>query len=299
MKVGYARTTSVEEKFDEQIFVLKEIGAQTIFFETALDSSKKDQELSKMLSTLQAGDTVIIQRLSRLSNKLSKNLRIIEEISKCGSDIRSIEEQWLDTTGPSGNIVFLVLTSLAEFERKQISDRTKAGLTLAREKGRRGGRPPIEREEIEKILEMHNNNQRVLDIQEATKLSRGTIYKYINMERKRMRNKKMTVVNFFDTEALLSYEHLKKEDIPIGFNKYDIRHGEDWEPRTVEVKVRSNFLGSILTPLSLKLDSKNCLKISITDFGYLSEELTPKQFMTRYGNKLKQEPFLAINSVWK
>jgi DNA invertase Pin-like site-specific DNA recombinase len=66
---------------------------------------------------------------------------IITDLELRNIGFRSVTEA-IDTTTPSGKLVFHIFAALAEFERTLIQDRTKAGLAAARARGRNGGRPP-------------------------------------------------------------------------------------------------------------------------------------------------------------
>lgn len=60
-----------------------------------------------------------------------------------GIGFRSLAEPWLDTTSAHGKLIFDMFTSLAEYERSRLSERTRAGLAAAKARGRLGGRPRI------------------------------------------------------------------------------------------------------------------------------------------------------------
>jgi DNA invertase Pin-like site-specific DNA recombinase len=56
-------------------------------------------------------------------------------------ELRSLSENIVDTTSPSGKLVFGIFALLGEFERDLLRQRTRAGLAAARKRGRVGGRP--------------------------------------------------------------------------------------------------------------------------------------------------------------
>ena len=100
-------------------------------------------------------------------------------ISK-GIGFKSLQEN-IDTTTSGGKLIFHIFASLAEFERDIISERTKAGLSAARARGRLGGRPKSVDEKKQKaVLALKSNPQySVKEVCDIVGISRNTYYKYI------------------------------------------------------------------------------------------------------------------------
>jgi DNA invertase Pin-like site-specific DNA recombinase len=71
-------------------------------------------------------------------------VKLIEELGKRGVGFRSICDGSIDTTTASGELIFNIFSSLAQFERKLIQERTKAGLEAARARGKKGGRKKMD-----------------------------------------------------------------------------------------------------------------------------------------------------------
>ena len=70
-------------------------------------------------------------------------VNMIEGLKERGIGFRSISDGMIDTTSASGELVLNIFSALAQFERRLIQERTRAGLAAARARGRRGGRPSI------------------------------------------------------------------------------------------------------------------------------------------------------------
>ena len=98
---------------------------------------------------------------------------------------KSLQEN-IDTTTSGGKLIFHIFASLAEFERDLIRDRTKAGLSAARARGRKGGRPAGVDERKKKVaLALKQDPERsVKEICEIVGISRNTYYKYTRSEDK-------------------------------------------------------------------------------------------------------------------
>src|SRR5258708_25503263 len=85
-------------------------------------------------------DVVAVWRFDRFARSVSHLLRALETFSALGIAFVSLSEQ-MDTTTPTGKMVFTVLGTVAELERSLIADRVRAGLRHARAKGKTLGRP--------------------------------------------------------------------------------------------------------------------------------------------------------------
>lgn len=86
-------------------------------------------------------DVVVVWKFDRFARSVSHLLRALETFNALGVAFVSLSEQ-MDTTTPTGKMVFTILASVAELERSLIAERVRAGLRNARAKGKRLGRPP-------------------------------------------------------------------------------------------------------------------------------------------------------------
>ena len=87
-------------------------------------------------------DVVVVWKFDRFARSVSHLLRALETFQALGIQFVSLSEQ-LDTSTPTGKMVFTVLGAVAELERSLIVERVKAGLRNARAKGKRLGRPKV------------------------------------------------------------------------------------------------------------------------------------------------------------
>lgn len=94
-----------------------------------------------MLDQLRSDDVVVVWKLDRLSRSLKDLLVIMERIHQAGADFKSLTEA-IDTTTPAGRMMMQMVGAFAEFEREMIRERTKAGLEVAKDEERIGGRRP-------------------------------------------------------------------------------------------------------------------------------------------------------------
>src|SRR5580700_8678935 len=113
-------------------------------YEDAASGRRDDRPgLAACLKALREGDTLIVWKLDRLGRDLRHLVNTVHDLTVRGVGFRVLTGQGanIDTTSPSGKMVFGIFAALAEFERELIVERTRAGLAAARARGRSGGRP--------------------------------------------------------------------------------------------------------------------------------------------------------------
>lgn len=118
---------------------LKEAGCERIYQEKCSGKLRQRPELERMIDALREGDIVVVQRLDRLGRSLKDLIELLDGFKKQGVQFISLNES-IDTTTAVGELAFHMIGSIAQFERRLISERTKAGLSAARARGRKGGR---------------------------------------------------------------------------------------------------------------------------------------------------------------
>jgi DNA invertase Pin-like site-specific DNA recombinase len=141
MLLGYARVSTDEQETHLQIDALRIAGAERIYEEKASGAKTDRPELLRMLDSARKGDVVIVWKLDRLGRSLLQLIETVNLLHDRGVQLRSLTESLVDTTSPSGKLVFGIFALMAEFERDLLRQRTIAGLLAARKRGRIGGRP--------------------------------------------------------------------------------------------------------------------------------------------------------------
>lgn len=140
MRVGYARVSTQEQTLNLQTDALQQAGCERLFTDKVSGVKAHKPEFERMMSYLRAGDTIVIWKLDRLGRSTRDLIELVEDLSQKGVHLISLNDP-IDTTSPSGLLVFQIFCALAEHERNVIVQRTRAGLQSARARGRNGGRP--------------------------------------------------------------------------------------------------------------------------------------------------------------
>jgi DNA invertase Pin-like site-specific DNA recombinase len=133
-------------------------------------------------------DTLVVWKLDRLGRSLPHVIETISGLQGRGIGFKSLTEQ-IDTTTSGGKLIFHVFAALAEFERDVIRERTQAGLTAARARGRRGGHPRAaalnDTKKVALAQRLYEDRKNSIDDPCTTlRVSRSTLYRYVRVKRK-------------------------------------------------------------------------------------------------------------------
>jgi DNA invertase Pin-like site-specific DNA recombinase len=138
MPIGYARVSTQDQNRELQLTALADAGCNQVFVNKASGVCRERPMLAKAPAALKPGDTLTVWKLDRLARSLSHLLALFEDLHARGVGFRGLTEA-TDTTTPAGRLISQIMDAFAEFERALISERTKAGLAVARANGRTGG----------------------------------------------------------------------------------------------------------------------------------------------------------------
>ena len=145
----YARVSTGDQTCENQLLCLREVAERagwTVvqeYVETASGASEARPELARARNdaTRRRYDVLVVWDASRLARSLRVLLNLAHDLESLGIGLH-LHQEAIDTTTPSGRLLFQVRGMVAELERSIIVERTKAGLARARSQGKRLGRPP-------------------------------------------------------------------------------------------------------------------------------------------------------------
>ena len=136
MLIGYARVSTQDQNLALQYDALMHAGCQKIF-----ETKAERPGLSLCLEMLREGDTLVVWKLDRLGRSVKQLVNLVGELQEQGIHFKSLTDS-IDTSTAAGRFFFHVMASLAEMERELTIERTRAGLEIAKNLGRKGGRKP-------------------------------------------------------------------------------------------------------------------------------------------------------------
>lgn len=182
-KYGYARVSTIDQNLDLQIDALVKAGVHRQNIYTEKESGKNDDRkaLNELLDLLQAGDELVVYKIDRLGRRAAKLITLMDEFKKRQIEFISLQDN-IDTNTSVGKALFSIMAILAEMERDIIAERTVAGLQAARERGKRLGRPPVEKEKILRAKKLIASGFTRTEICEMLQISRMTLYRYLTAE---------------------------------------------------------------------------------------------------------------------
>ena len=174
--IGYARVSTAEQNTALQTDALRKAGCERVFEDTASGAKSDRPGLAAALAYLRDGDALAVWRLDRLGRSLPHLIETVSVLETRGIGFRSLTES-IDTTTPGGRLIFHVFGALGQFERDLIRERTKAGLSAAAARGRKGGRKPvITTEKLQRAQEYIANGLNVREAATRLKVSKTALY---------------------------------------------------------------------------------------------------------------------------
>jgi len=181
MRIGYARVSTDDQDNAPQLDALNKSGCERLYEEQISGRSRARPQLDRMLDALRDDDVVIVQRLDRLGRSLKDLIELLDEFKQKNIKFISLSEN-IDTTTATGELAFHMIGAIAQFERRLISERTKAGLQAARARGRKGGRKAkLSEADIKKAKAMLLDPEVTKsEVAEHFGVSRPTLNKWLN-----------------------------------------------------------------------------------------------------------------------
>ncbi len=181
MLVGYARVSTDDQDMIRQTFQLRGVGCEKIYQEVMTGTKKDRPEMDAMLEFIREGDVVVVCELTRISRSTKDLFALVEKIEEKGAKIKSLKENWLDTTTAHGRLLFTMFAGLAQFERDLISERTRESLRAKKEAGVKLGRPRVDDEQLEKAVRLYMTKEfEIKEIEQLTNISKSTLYREID-----------------------------------------------------------------------------------------------------------------------
>ena len=160
-------------------------------FEDVMSGAKREKDRPGFAAMFKAAhqrkfDILIFWALDRLTREGTRaTLNYLQRLESKGIDYVSYQEQWLDSTGPFKDVMVSMFASLAKQERARISERTIAGLKVARAKGKRLGRPPLSEQTVQTVMSL-NREARIgaRKIAKSTAIPLGTVSAILSRSRR-------------------------------------------------------------------------------------------------------------------
>jgi DNA invertase Pin-like site-specific DNA recombinase len=180
MIVGYARVSTTDTNPALQLDALLGAGCQRLFTDEGVSGgAKKRPQLDQALAVLHPDDVLVVWRLDRLGRSLSNLIELTSDLGTRGIGFRSLSES-IDTTSSQGKLVLHMLGALAEFERSLLAERTRAGLSAAKQRGAKlGRRPKLSEDQIAHAKRLIDTGESPSRVAKTLGVSPATLYRAI------------------------------------------------------------------------------------------------------------------------
>jgi DNA invertase Pin-like site-specific DNA recombinase len=179
--VGYARVSTLDQEPTLQLDALAAAGCAKIFEDRASGARADRPGLRQALDYAREGDVLIVWKLDRLGRSLPHLIETVAALEQRGVGFRSLTES-IDTTTPGGRLIFHLFGALGQFERDLIQERTRAGLTAAAARGRKGGRKPVvSGDKLERARSMIAKGLTVREAASRLKVGKTALYEALRL----------------------------------------------------------------------------------------------------------------------
>ena len=182
----YARVSTDEQTNQNQEFELKKVAKRmgwtvtAVYAATISGAKSKRPELDKLLKSAMRKeiDVIMAWSVDRLGRSLQHLVTLLADIQSKEVDLY-LHQQGIDTTVPSGKMMYQMCGVFAEFERSMVRERVMAGLERARAQGKRLGRPPVPPILINKMKRMREEGMTLTAIAKKVGVSVGKVHQCV------------------------------------------------------------------------------------------------------------------------
>lgn len=188
MRFGYARCSTDKQDLEAQRQALTALGVaeKRVHLDPAQTGrNTKRPELEKLLGAVRPGDEIVVTKLDRFARSVVDARTLADQLHAEGVRL-NINGSVYDPSDPVGKMFFTMVAMFAEFEVDLISQRTREGLAIARQKGRLKGKPPKLKPATERHLVQlfHAGEHTVGEIADMFGISRATVYRAVQRARR-------------------------------------------------------------------------------------------------------------------
>ncbi|MFK5949687.1 MAG: recombinase family protein [Methylococcales bacterium] len=180
--VGYARVSTIGQSLDVQLDKLNEYGCDKIFQEKRSGTTADRPELSQCRQYVRDGDTLVITKLDRLARSTYHLTQIANELKTSNVELVVIDQN-IDTSTPTGKLMFNMLASIAEFETEIRKERQMEGIAKALDNGVKFGRKAkLTDDQISTMRVERESGLKISELMSKYSLSKASVYRYLKVE---------------------------------------------------------------------------------------------------------------------
>jgi DNA invertase Pin-like site-specific DNA recombinase len=183
--VLYLRVSTFDQHPETQLYDLRGLAAQRSFeiieeySDTISGSKAKRPGLDRLIADARRGkfDVVLVWAFDRIARSVRHFLEVLDELTHLNLEFVSFREN-VDTGGPLGRAMIVIIGAIAELERNLIVERVRAGMRRAKLEGRRIGRPPLQVDR-EAVLHDRARGHSLTELAKTYRISRTSVIRVI------------------------------------------------------------------------------------------------------------------------
>jgi len=177
--VGYARVSIIGQSLDVQLDKLNKYGCDKVFQEKRSGTTAERPELSQCRQYVRDGDILVITKLDRLARSTYHLTQIADELKRNNVELVVIDQN-IDTSTPTGKLMFNMLASIAEFETGIRKERQMEGIAKALDNGVKFGRKSkLNSEQLSTMKSERDSGLKISELMNKYNLSKASVYRYL------------------------------------------------------------------------------------------------------------------------
>lgn len=184
--IGYARVSTRHQATERQIVDLVEAGVRRddLYVDHGVSGARSSRpEFNRALEALQAGDGLVITTLDRLGRSTANMLGLVEDLRQRGVTLKvlSLGGQYVDTSTPTGSMLFTIMAALAQMELEIKRERINDSVTKRRAAGKDlgGRRQSFTESQISNARRLIESGEPATEVARDLHMSRATLYRRI------------------------------------------------------------------------------------------------------------------------
>jgi DNA invertase Pin-like site-specific DNA recombinase len=181
----YMRVSTLDQHPESQLFDLHQMAAQRgleiveEYTDRISGVKARRPGLDQMMADARRGrfDVVLVWASDRIARSVKHFLEVLDELNRLGIEYVSLREN-IDTGGPLGRAIIVIVAAIAELERSLIIERVRAGMRRARLEGQHIGRQPLQLDH-EAIQRDRCHGQSIRQIAKGHRISTATVQRVL------------------------------------------------------------------------------------------------------------------------
>ncbi len=158
MNIAYVRVSTVEQNEARQIESLKRYDIEKWYTEKISAKDTNRPQLQEMLNYARENDIIYVHDFSRLARSTKDLLDIVEKLQKKKIHLVSVKEN-IDTSTANGKLMLTMIAAINEFERANLLERQREGISIAKRDGKYKGRKPFTSDKFETFYQQYTHRE--------------------------------------------------------------------------------------------------------------------------------------------